>query len=138
MRVKTKGYLALGLGGILVLLVAIVCGGDLSRKGQGILLGLGSMGTAVGLARFFCGRFEERHPDQRRKAEIENRDERNRDIRFRSRAASGQALQWAVMALAWVNILCDGALWITLSAVGIFVGKVVLEAALTGYYGSRM
>lgn len=42
------------------------------------------------------------------------------------------------LALAWVNILCDGELWITLSAVGIFVGKVVLEAALTGYYGSRM
>ncbi|HBA49854.1 MAG TPA: hypothetical protein DCZ91_19085 [Lachnospiraceae bacterium] len=138
MRVKTKGYLALAGGGILLLLIAIVCEGDLSRKVQGILLGLGSMGTAVGFARFFCGRFEERHPEQRRKAEIENRDERNRDIRFRSRAAAGQALQWAVMALAWVNILCDGALWITLSAVGIFCGKVVLEAALTGYYGSRM
>ena len=55
-----------------------------------------------------------------------------------SQAAAGQALQWAVIALAWVNILCDGELWITLSAVGIFVGKVVLEAALTGYYGSRM
>lgn len=138
MRVKTKGYLALAGGGILLLLIVIVCGGDLSRKVQGILLGLGSMGTAVGSARFFCGRFEEKHPEQRRKAEIEDRDERNLDIRFRSRAAAGQALQWAVMALAWVNILCDGALWITLSAVGIFAGKVVLEAALTGYYGSRM
>lgn len=138
MRTKTKGYLALGVGGILALLAAIACGGDLSRKVQGILLGLGSMGAAVGFARFFCGRFEEKHPEQRRKAEIEDRDERNLDIRFRSRAAAGQALQWAVMALAWVNILCDGALWITLSAVGIFCGKVVLEAVLTGYYGSRM
>lgn len=138
MRIKTKGYLALAAGGILVLLTAIVCGGELSGKLQGILLGLGSMGTAVGFVRFFCGRFEERHPDQRRKAEIENCDERNRDIRSRSQAAAGQALQWAVIALAWVNILCDGELWITLSAVGIFVGKVVLEAALTGYYGSRM
>ena len=136
MRIKTKGYLALAAGGILVLLTAIACGGELSGKLQGILLGLGSMGTAVGFVRFFCGRFEERHPDQRRKAEIENCDERNRDIR--SQAAAGQALQWAVIALAWVNILCDGELWITLSAVGIFVGKVVLEAALTGYYGSRM
>lgn len=138
MRTKTKGYLALAGGGILALVLAIVCGGEISRKVQGILLGLGSMGMAVGFARFFCGRFEERHPDQRRKAEIEDRDERNRDIRFRSQAAAGQALQWAVMALAWVNILCDGALWITLSAVGIFAGKAVLEAALTGYYGSRM
>lgn len=138
MRTKTKGYLALAAGGILALLIAVVCGGELSRKVQGILLGLGSMGASVGVARFLCGRFEERHPDQRRKAEIENRDERNRDIRIRSRAAAGQALQWAVMALAWVNILCDGALWITLSAVGIFCGKVVLEVILTGYYGRQM
>ncbi len=122
MRTKTKGYLALATAGILALLIAIVCGGELSRKAQGILLGLGSMGAAVGFARFFCGRYEERHPDQRRKAEIENRDERNRDIRSRSQAAAGQALQWAVIALAWVNILRDGALWITLSAVGIFCG----------------
>ena len=53
MRIKTKGYLALAAGGILVLLTAIACGGELSGKLQGILLGLGSMGTAVGFVRFF-------------------------------------------------------------------------------------
>lgn len=53
MRIKTKGYLALAAGGILVLLTAIACGGELSGKLQGILLGLGSMGDGCRVCPFF-------------------------------------------------------------------------------------
>ena len=105
---------------------------------EGIICGLGSMMFGLGFARFYIGRFEEKNPEEMRQNEIETKDERNRAIRCRAQAASGLVLQWSVMAIAWIAILFDAPLWVTLLCVGIFCGKILLEVVLMGYYQRRM
>lgn len=138
MRRKTKGYLILGICGVMLLLSAVLLGKRLSNLGTGVLCGVGSMAAALGAAKFLMGRFEERYPDQMKQNEIDTKDERNTAIRQRAQAQAGVVLQWLVIGMAWLSILFDGPLWITLSAIGVFCGKTVLEAVLMGYYQRRM
>ena len=138
MRSKTKWALAMGICGILILLTAFALKGILPNKAGGILFGLGSMLAALGCVRFLLGRFEERNPGQARMNEIEAKDERNEAIRCRAQAGAGTVLQWAVMGIAWISILTDGPLWVTLAAVGAFGAKALLEFALAEYYRRRM
>lgn len=112
MRRKTKLYLILGLCGVLVLALTLPLKGCLSQPG--ILIGLGSAMVGLGVGRFALGRFEETHPRALHQAEIEAKDERNQAIRFRAQAQSGVVLQWLTMAAAWLCILMDGPLWLSL------------------------
>ena len=65
-------------------------------------------------------------------------DERNVAIRRRAKAASGDILQWLVMAGAWVTIIAGTKLWITLVLIGVFLLKTVIELALMAYYRGKM
>ncbi len=138
MRSKTKWALAMGICGMLILLSAFALKDILPNKVDGILFGLGSMLAALGCVRFLLGRFEERNPGQARLNEIEEKDERNAAIRCRAQAGAGTALQWAIMGIAWVSILTDGPLWVTLAMVGAFGAKALLEFVLAEYYRRRM
>ena len=70
--------------------------------------------------------------------EKERNDERNTAIRRRAKAVSGEALQWAVLGAAWLSIALGAPLWVTLTAVGVFVGKSVLEWCLMVRYQRQM
>lgn len=71
-------------------------------------------------------------------ATVEANDERNVAIRRRAQAVSGEVLQWAVMAAAWVSIGLGAPLWVTLAAVGVFLAKSILEIALMVRYQRQM
>lgn len=138
MRKKTKVFLLLGLCGIALLVLVLFLRSRLTPPADGILIGLGSAMMALGVARFTVCRMEETNPQEMRQAEIESKDERNLAIRYRSQAESGVALQWVLMAAAWLCILTDGPLWFILAAVGTFLGKTVLELGLMAYHQQRM
>ena len=138
MRKKTVLFLGLGLCGLLLLAGTLLLREGLSPLTEGLLCGLGSGAFGLGTARFALCRYQETHPRQLRQDEIDAMDERNAVIRCRAQAMSGLVLQWVVIAAAWVSILADGPLWLTLTAVGIFLGKTFLELALMGYYQRRM
>ena len=70
--------------------------------------------------------------------EKERNDERSTAIRYRAQAVSGEALQWAVLGAAWLSIALGAPLWVTLTAVGVFVGKSVLEWCLMVRYQGQM
>ena len=70
--------------------------------------------------------------------EKERNDERSTAIRRRAQAVSGEALQWAVLGAAWLSIALGAPLWVTLTAVGVFVGKSVLEWCLMVRYQGQM
>ena len=48
------------------------------------------------------------------------------------------ALQWAVLAAAWLSIGLDAPLWVPLAATGVFVAKSVLELYLMVHYEREM
>ncbi len=138
MRNKTKLYLLLIILGVAVLIGDIALKDFFTKTAEGILSGIGSALMGLGAAGFLTGRMEEKYPQQMKQNQIELNDERNVMIRYRAQAVSGLVLQWCVLAAAWVCILMSGPLWITLAMVGVFLGKVFIEAALMAYYQNKM
>lgn len=104
----------------------------------GALMGSGSGLAAMGLAQLLTLRAERKDPVQARRKEIEVRDERNVAIRRRAKALAGDALQWAILAAAWVSIGFGAPLWVTLAAAMVFVLKSVLEVCLVVRYQKEM
>ena len=96
----------------------------------GIVFGLGVGGL--------WGRYLLQSDPELRQREKERNDERNTAIRYRAKAVSGEALQWTVLGAAWLSIALEAPLWVTLAAVGVFVGKSALEWCLMVRYQGQM
>lgn len=139
MRRKKTLYTALMAAGMVFLLGALAAW-KLSApdKFGGMLTGVGSGLLAMGAANWRMLRWAERDPVQMRRDEIAANDERTVAIRRRAQAVSGEVLQWGVMAAAWLSIGFGAPLWITLAAVGVFLGKSVLELCLMVRYQREM
>ena len=137
MNKKNLGGILL-LAGALLLLLGLLLGDRVSDAMGGMLFGAGSGLMAMGLSRLLTARYDARHPQQARRSEIEQRDERNVAIRRRAQAVAGEALQWAVIAAAWISVGLGAPLWVTLAAVGVFVAKSVLELVLMARYQREM
>ena len=104
----------------------------------GAMIGVSSGLAAMGFSNLLLLRQAERDPRLARQTEIEEKDERNTAIRRRAKAVSGEVLQWAVMAAAWLTIALGAPLWVTLTAAGAFAGKSVLEWCLIARYQQQM
>ena len=96
----------------------------------GIVFGLGVGGL--------WGRYLIQSDPELRQREKERNDERNTAIRRRAKAVSGEVLQWTVLGAAWLSIALEAPLWVTLAAVGVFVGKSLLEWCLMVRYQGQM
>ena len=138
MRRKTKGYLAMGTAGLLLVIVSLVLEHRIPDTVGATATAIGMGLFAYGFSKFRTLRWEEKEPEIMRKAQIEANDERNVAIRRRAQAVSGEVLQWAVMAAAWLAIGLGAPLWVTLAAVGVFLAKSVLELCLMARYQREM
>ena len=130
-----QGLLAVG---IVLLGLSILLDGRVSDALDGMLCGMGSGLLALAGSTLLNLRHQEKHPEEARRHDIEQRDERNVAIRNRAKAVSGEALQWSVMAAAWLSIGLDAPLWVPLAATAVFVAKSVLELCLMIRYEREM
>ena len=137
MNKKRLGVILLAAGAALLIL-GLLLGDRVSDAMGGMLFGAGSGLMAMGISRLLTARYDARHPQQARRSEIEQRDERNVAIRRRAQAVAGEALQWAVIVAAWISVGLGAPLWVTLAAVGVFVAKSVLELVLMARYQREM
>lgn len=138
-RRKTKLYLALAIAGIaLALVVKLALHGVWNDTQVGAAVGVGAGLFGFGLAKYLFSRWEEKDPELLKQNTIEAKDERNQLIRSKAQALSGEILHWLLMAGAWVAIFLDAPLWITLSFVGVFLLKTVLDLLLIFYYQRKM
>ena len=130
-----QGLLAVG---IVLLGLSILLDGRVSDALGGMLCGMGSGLLALAGSTLLNLRHQDKHPEEARRHDIEQRDERNVAIRNRAKAVSGEALQWSVMAAAWLSIGLDAPLWVPLAATAVFVAKSVLELCLMIRYEREM
>ena len=130
-----QGLLAVG---IVLLGLSILLDGRVSDALDGMLCGMGSGLLALAGSTLLNLRHQDKHPEEARRSEIERADERNVAIRNRAKAVSGEALQWAVLAAAWLSIGLDAPLWVPLAAIGVFVAKSILELYLMVRYEREM
>lgn len=139
MKGKKALYLALVIVGLCLVAAALILRrADIPDNVGGALMGSGSGLAAMGLAQLLTLQTERKDPVQARKKEIEVHDERNVAIRRRAKALSGDTLQWAVLAAAWVSIGFGAPLWVTLAAAVVFVLKSALEVYLIVRYQREM
>lgn len=125
--------------------VCLLAGGVLARVMglenkplEGVLLGLGAGLLGGGAANFYMRCLQERHPEEMKRSEVDFKDERNTAIRNRAKASSSDVIQWLVMGLAWLNILIDGPLWLTIVIVGVFVAKNAMDVLFMAKYEKEM
>lgn len=104
----------------------------------GMLMGLGSGLSGMSAAMLLFVRQERKNPDLARQNLISRNDERNTAMRNRAKALAGDALQWTVMAAAWMAVGLGAPLWVVLLAVGVFVAKSLLELCLLLRYQKTM
>lgn len=124
--------------GIVMMVLSLVMEGHVSDSMGGMLMGVGCSLMGFGGSQFWMRHWEKKNPAAMRQAETEANDERNVAIRRRAQAVSGEVLQWAIMAAAWLAIGLGAPLWVTLAAVGVFIAKSVLELCLMARYQRKM
>ena len=124
--------------GVALMVLSLVLEGPVSDSIGGMFMGAGCGLMGFGGSQVLMRHREKRDPAVMRQTEIEAKDERNVAIRRRAQAVSGEVLQWAVMAAAWLAIGLGAPLWVTLAAVGVFLAKSVLELCLMARYQREM
>lgn len=138
MKGKKTLYIAFIVIGLCFAAAALILWETISNSLGGALMGSGSGMAAIGLTQLLMLCLDTKDPAQARKKEIEVNDERNVAIRRRAKALSGDVLQWAVIAAAWVSLGFDAPLWVTVVAIVTFVSKSVLEVYLVARYQREM
>ena len=126
------------LTGVVLLGLAVLLDGRVSDALGGMLCGMGSGLLALAGSTLLNLRHQDKHPEEARRSDIEQKDERNVSIRNRAKAVAGEVLQWAVMAAAWLSIGLDAPLWVPVTATCVFVAKSVLELYLIVRYEREM
>ena len=136
-RKKAIHLSALAFGAILVL-SALLLEHLIPKALGGVMIGVGAGLFSVSAAKLYQLRFEQKNPELAKQSRVEEGDERNAMIRSRAKARAGDITQWAVMGAAYVAILMNASLWVTLSAVACFVLYNVLCFSFTVHYQKNL
>jgi hypothetical protein len=137
---KKKSYMILLLAGIALVAAALVLRmyPNIPKSVGGVCIGVGAGLFGMSISNLYMKRLEEKEPEIMKKQEIEYSDERNTAIRNRAKAKAGDVIQWFIMGIAYVTILINASMWVTLVVVGVFLLKYILEAYFMNKYQKEM
>lgn len=138
MNNKIVTILLLILGVALMLISIFFLSNESAKVLQGTCLGLGAGLLCFSASNMVLQNWYKKHPKEMKQAEVDFNDERNRLIRNRAKAKCADILQWLVMGVAWITILANFPLWVTLLLVGVFLLKTILELYFTMKYEKEM
>ncbi|RDU23904.1 hypothetical protein [Anaerosacchariphilus polymeriproducens] len=105
---------------------------------EGVCIGIGAGLFGIGISNFFKREFENKNPDLRRKNEIEYKDERNTMIRNRAKARAADIIQWCILGLAYITILINAAIWVTLVTTLVFLVYHILTIYFMNRFSKEM
>lgn len=132
---------------IITLLVGVVLLGaalyfrmfpEFPKSVGGVCIGIGAGLFGMSVSNLYMKRLEKTDPEIVKQNEIEYADERNTMIRNKAKAKVGDIIQWFIMGIAYVTILIGTSLWVTLTVVGVFLLKYLLEIYFTSKYQNEM
>ncbi len=136
---KKKTLLILGvIAGLILQFAGITAGPDNLRIISGSCIGAGALLFPLCLGKLQRLSREKEFPWAVRQEEIEFHDERNTQIRNRAKARTSDISRWVVAALAWINFLVQGYLWMTLALMGVFVLAYILDFCYIEKYQNEM
>ena len=136
---KKKTLLILGVtAGLILQFAGITAGPDNQRIISGSCIGAGALLFSLCLGKLQRLSREKEFPWAVRQEEIEFHDERNTQIRSRAKARTSDISRWVVAALAWINFLVQGYLWMTLALMGVFVLAYILDFCYIEKYQNEM
>lgn len=134
---KTSFYIMTLLIGIILIALSYVFKGEVKTV-SGVLIGVGAGMFGMSIANLYMKHIEKKHPEDMKQNEIEFKDERNTLIRYRAKAKAGDVIQWFIMAIAYLMIIIDAPLWVTLAVVGVFLLYNVLSLYFMNKYQKEM
>lgn len=105
---------------------------------QGICIGVGCGLFGMSGAQLYMLHLAVKQPELMRQSEIEEKDERSIIIRNKAKAKAGDITQWFIIGIAYITILVDAPLWVTLLTVGVFVLYTVLGLVFINRYQKEM
>ena len=76
--------------------------------------------------------------NSKKENEIELKDERNVLILQKAKAKSADITQWLIMLVAYLEILVNAPLWITLATIGIFVLYNIIQIYYVNKFNKEM
>lgn len=137
---KTSFYVIALLVGIVLLGVAFYLRifPEIPGSVGGICIGVGGGLFGASLSNLYMKHLEKKEPKVMKQKQIEYADERNTTIRNRAKARAGDIIQWFIMGIAYVTILIGDSLWVTLTVVGVFLLKYILEIYFSSKYQHEM
>lgn len=135
---KTSFYIALLVMGIALNIAGFLIQAEELKAVSGIMIGVGAGLAGMSISNLIIKRYQRKHPEMEKQARIEMQDERNQQIRWRSKARSADIGQWFVIGLAYVMILLDLPLWLTGLTIGVFVLRYILEIIYISRYQKEM
>ena len=135
MRKKSTFYvMAITISVIMIILSQFV---ELNSH-SGILLGTGAGVIGASIAKLYTINLEKKNPDMIKENEIELQDERNVLILQKAKAKSADITQWLIMLVAYLEILVNAPLWITLVTIGIFVLYNIIQIYYVNKFNKEM
>lgn len=129
---------------MLVIGIALFAFGGVFLKGEavksfgGVCIGVGAGMFGMSISNLWMLNFNKKHPDELKQSEIEFADERNSMIRNKAKAKTADIIQWFIMGIAYMSIMINAPLWVTLIIVGIFLLKNILELYLMSKYQKEL
>lgn len=114
-------YVLLLLLGVLLLAAGLFGFGESAKTVSGMCIGIGAGLIGMNTAHFIIDFYYKRHPDAQKQSVIEAQDERNVALTDKAKAKAFDLNNKVLMLVPFLLILADSPLWITLSAVGVYL-----------------
>ena len=135
MQKKSMFYIS----GIIISVIMIILSQFVELNSHsGILLGTGAGDFGANIAKLYFISLEKKNPDIIKENEIELKDERNVLILQKAKAKSADITQWLIMLVAYLEILVNAPLWITLVTIGIFVLYNIIQIYYVNKFNKEM
>lgn len=138
MKKKSSNIILLIAGAILIASSFVFLKSGAFKMLNGACFGIGAGIMGLSISNLLMSHWYKKYPKELKQAEIDSKDERSETIRNKAKAQCSDIIQWIIMAVAWVTIFADFALWITLLLVGVFLLKNILELILMNKYNNEM